>query len=253
MIKYSLFAAVFLMAVSAAVQAQSCNGLPATIVGTDGNDELRGTTGDDVIAGLAGNDRILGGDGNDIICGGDGDDDLYGEGGDDTLLGEGGNDVLVGDNSDAVAGNDSCDGGTGRDSADLQCESRLNVDVEVVLLTLKTSDGLALHGALYTPINDAAPAGPRRVAILVSHGAMGSFSSSVPKSWGLWGAPEGFTVLALDRRDAGADGGGGTVLFEDATGIDLGVGMNLLASLGYSQVFVAGHSQGTQNAAIYPR
>jgi hypothetical protein len=40
-------------------------------------------------------------------------------------------------------------------------------------------------------------------------------------------------------------------LFEDTT-LDVGVGVDLLAGLGYDTIYVAGHSQGTQNAAIYP-
>ena len=35
-----------------------CNGEPATIVGTTGDDVLRGTAGDDVIVGLDGDDLI---------------------------------------------------------------------------------------------------------------------------------------------------------------------------------------------------
>ena len=77
------------------------------------------------------------------------------------------------------------------------------------------------------------------------------FDASVPKILGLQASPLGFTVLALNRRDWGPDGGGGAVLFEDTTR-DLGVGIDFLNDLGYDAIFVAGHSQGTQNAAIYP-
>ncbi len=65
----------FLLLVSSAMfvaplpaTAQLCDGLPATIVGSAGDDELVGTSGNDVIAGLAGNDRIVGGGGDDLIC-----------------------------------------------------------------------------------------------------------------------------------------------------------------------------------------
>src|SRR4030095_10153734 len=51
----------------------TCNGKPATIVGTDGGDDLKGTQGPDVIVGLGGNDiNIKGLGGNDVICGGKG-------------------------------------------------------------------------------------------------------------------------------------------------------------------------------------
>ncbi len=236
----------FLLA-SPALLAQTCDGQVATIVGTPGDDDLSGTPGDDIIAGLGGSDRIQGLGGNDLICGDDGDDDLIGGDGDDELIGGAGNDVMEGN-----AGTDSCDGVTGVDSADEPCETRLNTDTDVFPVTLFADDGFELPGALYVPKEDALIGGEyRQVAMVVSHGAMGSFSSSVPKLLGLQASPLGFTVLALDRRDAGPTAGGGTVLFEDAT-LDLGVGVDLLAALGYESIYVAGHSQGTQNASIYP-
>ena len=78
-----------------------CNGIPATIWGTPGNDRgdnaISGTEGDDVIHGLQGRDEIYGLGGNDIICGGshrdwiwggDGSDDIFGQGGHDEIRGE---------------------------------------------------------------------------------------------------------------------------------------------------------------------
>ena len=57
----------------------TCNGLAATIVGTDGNDSLTGTPGPDVIVGLGGSDFGISGErGNDVICGGQGGDLLTG-------------------------------------------------------------------------------------------------------------------------------------------------------------------------------
>jgi Ca2+-binding RTX toxin-like protein len=70
--------------------------MPATIVGTQGNDTLIGTSGRDVIAGLNGDDTIDGGGGNDVICGGDGNDELSGGAGEDVLSGDAGDDVLDG-------------------------------------------------------------------------------------------------------------------------------------------------------------
>lgn len=85
----------------------TCNGRPAIIVGTNGNDTLTGTAGADVIHGLGGNDVIRGLAGNDTICGGPGRDRLLGQGGKDRLFGD--------------AGRDVCDGGSGRDRA-RKCE-----------------------------------------------------------------------------------------------------------------------------------
>jgi len=86
---------------------QSCNGKPATVVGTLGNDVLIGTPANDVIVALGGNDSIAGHGGNDTICGGNGNDTLYGGNGDDWLSGDGGADTLNGN-----GGNDTCTGET---------------------------------------------------------------------------------------------------------------------------------------------
>ena len=111
----------------------TCNGRPATIVGTPGNDRLEGTSGDDVIAGLGGNDRLAGLDGDDMLCGGPGNDQLtsYDQGRDVLVAGPG--DDFVGsfenpharvrmgsgdDYASAQVGQDrgwSLDGGSGRD------------------------------------------------------------------------------------------------------------------------------------------
>lgn len=114
----------------------TCQGVPATIVGTPGNDTLTGTAGNDVIVagagndgirGLAGNDRICGDAGDDTILGGDGDDAVFGGSGADTVRGEAGNDTLLGnpgggstdDTGDWIEGgdgNDLLDGWTGDDT-----------------------------------------------------------------------------------------------------------------------------------------
>ncbi len=59
---------------AAAGDAPTCNGAPATIVGTEGDDTLVGTEGDDVIAGLGGHDHVYAGPGDDLVCGGAGHD-----------------------------------------------------------------------------------------------------------------------------------------------------------------------------------
>jgi Ca2+-binding RTX toxin-like protein len=110
----------------------ACNGLAATIIGTDGDNILVGTEGRDVITGRGGNDLIYGLGGNDILCGdagndiilggegkdrmlgGRGNDMLFGEAGDDKLVGSNGNDLLDGgeddDNLNGGSGSDVCDG-----------------------------------------------------------------------------------------------------------------------------------------------
>jgi uncharacterized repeat protein (TIGR01451 family) len=88
-----------------------CEGLDATIPGTEANDSLVGTEQRDVIAALGGDDVIDGLGGNDRICGGSGDDQLRGRAGFDLLRAKSGADVVRGgDDRDDVGG------GTGRDS-----------------------------------------------------------------------------------------------------------------------------------------
>jgi uncharacterized repeat protein (TIGR01451 family) len=118
--------------------APTCRGVPATISGTPGGDELLGTRGPDVIVGLGGNDRILSRAGRDLICAnsgrdfiasgtaadrvfaGPGRDRLLGHGGPDLLKGQDGADRLKGGRgSDRLRGGrgfDVCRGGPGLDS-----------------------------------------------------------------------------------------------------------------------------------------
>lgn len=91
----------------------TCNGVPATIVGTPSNDRIIGTAGNDVIVGLGGNDVILGGEGSDLICGGDGNDVIRGQQKADV--------IFAGDGNDRVFGNwgaDEIHGGNGEDRID---------------------------------------------------------------------------------------------------------------------------------------
>lgn len=84
--------------------------LPATIVGTAGNDTLTGTPATDVIVGLGGDDTIDGLSGDDRICGGDGNDTVYGNEGADRVAGDAGNDrVLGGGGDDRLLGGDGDD------------------------------------------------------------------------------------------------------------------------------------------------
>jgi Ca2+-binding RTX toxin-like protein len=93
------------------VSPQRCDGLLATVRGTDGDDVLVGTADADVIAAGAGNDLIRARGGDDIICAGTGNDDVRAGAGDDTVYGEGGDDTL-----DGAGGADTIDGGAGADT-----------------------------------------------------------------------------------------------------------------------------------------
>lgn len=87
-----------------------CDGVAATLVGTDEADRLIGTRGADVIVALGGADHIRGRGGDDLICGGSGRDVIRGGRGSDRVFG--------GPNSDDVRGgpgNDELWGGSGND------------------------------------------------------------------------------------------------------------------------------------------
>ena len=109
-------------AVARGAAAPMCAGLPATIVGTAGDDTLTGTARDDVIDAGLGNDRVAGGGGDDVICGDEGNDRLDGGAGADRLDGAAGDDALSGGPSLDILvgglGDDTLAGGTGRDVAD---------------------------------------------------------------------------------------------------------------------------------------
>jgi uncharacterized repeat protein (TIGR01451 family) len=106
-------------AATSVLGAVTCRGVPATIMGTAGDDVLTGTGGRDVIAAFSGNDTIHSLAGRDLICAGAGNDfvgagsaadRVLGAAGRDRLLGRGGPDVLKGG-----AGNDVLKGNRGAD------------------------------------------------------------------------------------------------------------------------------------------
>jgi len=105
---------------------ETCNDLPVTIHGTNGNDLIMGTEGDDVIAGYEGRDTIYGKGGKDTICGGNDEDVLYGGNGNDQLSGQAGDDVLLGqgdkDKLNGGGDNDICSGGSGDNDDAKKCE-----------------------------------------------------------------------------------------------------------------------------------
>ena len=111
---------VSILPMGAADAAPNCFGRPATIVGTEGNDNLRGTSRADVIVGLGGRDEINGLGGVDRLCGQRGPDTVSGGPGSDKLSGGETSDQLSGGD-----GNDLLDGNTGYD----QLNGDLGTDV----------------------------------------------------------------------------------------------------------------------------
>ena len=197
---------IVLLSVIVAVPAEAsdgthwCNGLEATIVGTDADDTIVGTSAADVIVGLGGDDEIFGVNGNDVICGGPGademsggngidwidggadDDIVIGNNGNDTLQGGSGNDTLLGgrgdDSLNGNRGDDSADGGGGDDecraSEDVShCEQVLTgelietvVNDDIVDTTPEgTIDGLST-GSFF--LGGSVPAGATSVSVIVA-------------------------------------------------------------------------------------
>ena len=89
----------------------TCNGIPATIVGTEKSEVIHGTKGNDVIVALGGHDNVFGGKGDDLICAGDGADKVEGQNGNDVVFGGNGPDKLIGG-----LGNDELYGEAGKDA-----------------------------------------------------------------------------------------------------------------------------------------
>ena len=82
----------------------------ATILGSNGKDNLTGTAAADVIEALGGRDQVNGQEGDDTIHGGEGNDKLWGGDDNDIVNGDAGKDRLYGD-----AGNDTLNGGADQD------------------------------------------------------------------------------------------------------------------------------------------
>ena len=123
--KRVVLAAVFAIAALAvagtapATVSPTCFGHKATIVGTNGGDQLVGTAARDVIVAGRGHDRVSARQGNDLVCGGPGRDELFlGRGADKANSGRGNDRIEGGDGQDFLdggGGTDLLNGGAARD------------------------------------------------------------------------------------------------------------------------------------------
>lgn len=126
----------------------SCDGVPATIVGTTTDDVLVGTADADVIWAGAGRDTVHAGDGDDIICGESGPDQLYGDGGADQIHGGPGRDFIWGGLGDDKLSGDLPDSGDGDtvsdhdDQASAPVHGAMTFDLMVGVMTGQGSDTL---------------------------------------------------------------------------------------------------------------
>lgn len=98
-----------------AAAGPTCEGLAATIVGTDRNDDLEGTSGPDVIVAKGGNDVIRSYGDDDVVCGGAGWDRIWTGAGDDVAVGGTGDDAIV-----STGGAERVIGGDGDETVDVR-------------------------------------------------------------------------------------------------------------------------------------
>lgn len=244
-----------------AARAVKCAGLPATILGTSGSDELTGTDGRDVVVALAGDDFIETGPGRDVVCAGDdfdhvrtgggrdlvlggaGDDyaDLgagrdvaHGQGGVDALFGKAGEDDLRGGAGKGIttealiggAGDDSLHGGPGLDTAQyFDAPQGVRVDLRTGRARGHGSDVLiGIEGAVGSNHDDVL------IGEEGSNGLFGQAGDDVLRGGGSGTLADGtIDVLSGDEGDDQLDGGGGEDLIVFGriplpVSVDLGTG-----------------------------
>ncbi|MGY2704471.1 calcium-binding protein [Nocardioides sp. HB32] len=110
------------MSPAGAAPVPTCQGEPATVVGTPHADRLVGTPEADVIVGLNGDDVVRGRGGDDLVCGGDGADMLLGGAGADRLYGQ--REARISDRGGTYFIADRPDGGPGDDLLDVGGDRR---------------------------------------------------------------------------------------------------------------------------------
>jgi VCBS repeat-containing protein len=198
-----------------------------SLLGEDGNDELRGFNArDDFIQGGAGNDRLQGLSGDDTLDGGAGNDELYGGEGNDVLIGGAGNDVLeggagsdtyrfgLGDGQDVInegdtAGTDVVELGAGIAPGDVTVRWTLQGDMTV---TLPDGSRLTVRGQADTWSTQ------RGIEQLrFADGTVWDRSELAARA--LAGTP-GNDVIVSGYQDDTLDGGPGNDQFQDLGGYD---------------------------------
>lgn len=117
-------------------------------------------------------------------------------------------------------------------------------EVALDLVTVEADDGTPLDGALYAP--RGAPAA--KTAIALFHGTGGEFYIPLFRALGAGLAARGWPVLALNRRDHGANFGFVTL----ARGaMDQRAAIDFLAARGAARIVLGGHSYGTVTVPWY--
>jgi pimeloyl-ACP methyl ester carboxylesterase len=126
-------------------------------------------------------------------------------------------------------------------SAYINASAQTNITSEFV--TLKTSDGITLHGALWTPVGSKA-----RVGIVLAPGAGSEFYDDLLVRLGENFARSGYMVLSMNRRDHAQEQW--YHKFE-LSAMDHKYMVDFLEARGAQAIVLAGHSYGTLTAPYY--
>ncbi len=191
-----------------AAAGANCEGLPATIVGTERSDTLHGTSGDDVIVAKGGNDVIRSYGGDDVVCGGPGNDRIATGAGADVAIGGPGNDSVS-----SSAGADRIVGGAGDETVDLRVTPGEPV-------TLLGGDGLDLLTLSVTGTEPVLVDQAEQILILGPEpehepGAFGGWELVWLKgnhSWTYVGTEESDSVIAIGGNLSASTYGGNDVV-----------------------------------------
>lgn len=204
-----------LPAVPSSAVAGTCEGRPATILGTPGDDVLNGTDGDDVMVGLGGDDSISGFLGNDVICGDEGTDRLAGFAGDDRILG----------GFDSDAGGDVIWPGVGNDFVDPGLDPLTRDDFSIPADTVLYSDllGAGFPGGIRADLSPvgglgfvAEPSGTDQVVVTEALSIVGTRTADV-----LIGSPYLDVLIGRGGADQIDGAGGNDTLAADFTNTDV--------------------------------
>jgi pimeloyl-ACP methyl ester carboxylesterase len=115
--------------------------------------------------------------------------------------------------------------------------------VRIQMVRLKTVDGITLTGVLRQPHTVRNNAG-----VIMVHGYSGNFYSGIMAFLPEALSDSGFATLALNMRDH--DRGPKKNRFEDNR-YDIAVAVDEMARLGYTPIFLFGHSMGTNRVLYY--
>jgi pimeloyl-ACP methyl ester carboxylesterase len=116
-------------------------------------------------------------------------------------------------------------------------------NIKSELVTLKTNDGVTLHGALWRPVS-----GKARVGIVIAPGAGSEFYDDLLVWLGENFARSGYIALSMNRRDHAQEQW--YHKFE-MSAMDHEYMIDFLAARGAQAVILAGHSYGTLTAPYY--